>query len=109
MESLLLFEDVVNSVWHQETSILLLLTNVDALRAKILERPFTDYFPDYSGGNNVDEVCQYVLGRFDQVNHSHLMVTHLAEPKDKQIIPILQKVVVKTIMSNALRDRGIEF
>jgi guanine nucleotide-binding protein subunit alpha len=72
MESLVLFDSVVNSRWFMRTSIVLFLNKVDLFRAKLPKSPLGNYFPDYSGGNDVNRAAKYLLWRFNQVNRAHL-------------------------------------
>ena len=72
MESLLLFDSVVNSRWFIRTSIILFLNKVDIFREKLARSPLGNYFPDYSGGLDVNKAAKYLLWRFNQVNRAHL-------------------------------------
>jgi len=72
MESLVLFDSVVNSRWFMRTSIILFLNKVDLFRQKLGRSPLSNYFPDYSGGNNINRASKYLLWRFNQVNRAHL-------------------------------------
>lgn len=72
MESLVLFDSVVNSRWFMRTSIILFLNKVDLFRQKLPRSPLSTYFPDYSGGNDVNRAAKYLLWRFNQVNRAHL-------------------------------------
>lgn len=72
MESLVLFDSVVNSRWFMRTSIILFLNKVDLFKEKLGRSPLGNYFPDYSGGNDVNRAAKYLLWRFNQVNRAHL-------------------------------------
>src|SRR6201999_4352043 len=72
MESLVLFDSVVNSRWFMRTSIILFLNKVDLFKQKLSKSPLGNYFPDYSGGNDVNRAAKYLLWRFNQVNRAHL-------------------------------------
>lgn len=72
MESLVLFDSVVNSRWFMRTSIILFLNKVDLFKEKLERSPLGNYFPDYSGGNDVNRAAKYLLWRFNQVNRAHL-------------------------------------
>lgn len=74
MESLVLFDSVVNSRWFLRTSIVLFLNKIDLFRQKLPRSPFSDYFPDYSGGENPTRAIKYINWRFNQVNRAHLNV-----------------------------------
>ena len=68
MESLVLFDSIVNSRWFMRTSIILFLNKVDLFKVKLGRSPLGKYFPDYSGGNDVNRAAKYLLWRFNQVN-----------------------------------------
>jgi guanine nucleotide-binding protein G(i) subunit alpha len=72
MESLLLFDSVVNSRWFMRTSIILFLNKVDIFKQKLGRSPLGNYFPDYSGGDDANKAAKYLLWRFNQVNRAHL-------------------------------------
>lgn len=72
MESLVLFDSVVNSRWFMRTSIILFLNKVDLFKQKLGRSPLGNFFPDYSGGNDVNRAAKYLLWRFNQVNRGGL-------------------------------------
>lgn len=72
MESLVLFDSVINSRWFMRTSIVLFLNKVDLFKQKLGRSPLVNYFPDYLGGNDINRAAKYLLWRFNQVNRAHL-------------------------------------
>ncbi|KIN08447.1 hypothetical protein OIDMADRAFT_109991 [Oidiodendron maius Zn] len=108
MESLVLFDSVVNSRWFTRTSIILFLNKVDLFRQKLGRSPLSNYFPDYSGGNNINRASKYLLWRFNQVNRAHLnLYPHLTQATDTSNIRLVFAAVKETILQNALKDSGI--
>ncbi|KAI9691969.1 MAG: Guanine nucleotide-binding protein alpha-2 subunit [Bogoriella megaspora] len=108
MESLVLFDSVVNSRWFMRTSIILFLNKVDLFKAKLGKSPLGRYFPDYSGGNDVNRAAKYLLWRFNQVNRAHLnLYPHLTQATDTSNIRLVFAAVKETILQNALKDSGI--
>ncbi|KAH8735651.1 guanine nucleotide-binding protein alpha-3 subunit [Ilyonectria robusta] len=108
MESLLLFDSVVNSRWFMRTSIILFLNKVDIFKLKLSRSPLGNYFPDYSGGNDVNKAAKYLLWRFNQVNRAHLnLYPHLTQATDTSNIRLVFAAVKETILNNALKDSGI--
>ncbi|ROW09690.1 hypothetical protein VMCG_02217 [Cytospora schulzeri] len=108
MESLLLFDSVVNSRWFSRTSIILFLNKVDIFKQKLSRSPLGNYFPDYSGGNDVNKAAKYLLWRFNQVNRAHLnLYPHLTQATDTSNIRLVFAAVKETILNNALKDSGI--
>src|SRR3954464_14799127 len=82
LESLVLFDSVVNSRWFVRTSIILFLNKVDLFRQKLPKIPLSMYFPDYSGGPDVNRAAKYLLWRFNQVNRAHLNLYPQYVPHD---------------------------
>lgn len=92
LESIALFESVVNSRWFLHTSIMLFLNKVDLFKAKVTRVPLEKYFPDYGGkylnekykyqllltillgGNDINKAVKYILWRFLQANRPKLNV-----------------------------------
>lgn len=108
MESLVLFDSVVNSRWFMRTSIILFLNKVDLFRQKLGRSPLSNYFPDYSGGDDIGRASKYLLWRFNQVNRAHLnLYPHLTQATDTSNIRLVFAAVKETILQNALRDSGI--
>lgn len=125
MESLVLFDSVVNSRWFMRTSIILFLNKVDLFKAKLARSPLGNYFPDYSGGNDVNRAAKYLLWRFNQVNRAHLNLypqyvmhpvhipalnaycTSLTQATDTSNVRLVFAAVKETILQNALKDSGI--
>lgn len=108
MESLVLFDSVVNSRWFMRTSIILFLNKVDLFRQKLGRSPLSNYFPDYSGGNDINRASKYLLWRFNQVNRAHLnLYPHLTQATDTSNIRLVFAAVKETILQNALKDSGI--
>ncbi|PGH17576.1 guanine nucleotide-binding protein alpha-3 subunit [Polytolypa hystricis UAMH7299] len=108
MESLVLFDSVVNSRWFMRTSIILFLNKVDLFRQKLARSPLSNYFPDYSGGNDVNRAAKYLLWRFNQVNRAHLnLYPHLTQATDTSNIRLVFVAVKETILQNALKDSGV--
>lgn len=42
-------------------SQILFLNKIDLFAEKLPRSPLGDYFPDYTGGNNYDAACDYLL------------------------------------------------
>lgn len=108
------------------TSIILFLNKVDLFRQKLPRSPLSNYFPDYSGGNDVNRAAKYLLWRFNQVNRAHLNLypqyvpeiahilvlysdpsSSLTQATDTTNIRLVFAAVKETILQNALKDSGI--
>ncbi|KAH9958143.1 guanine nucleotide binding protein, alpha subunit [Russula dissimulans] len=65
-ESLILFEEVVNSRWFSQTSVILFLTEVKEFKLKLLKVPLCQYFPDYVDDTDGDKGAQYICSQFSR-------------------------------------------
>ncbi|KAI8066846.1 heterotrimeric G-protein alpha subunit, GPA3-like protein [Gongronella butleri] len=108
MESLVLFESVINSRWFLRTSIILFLNKTDIFRAKLPRVPLDRYFPDYGGGQDPNKAAKYILWRFNQTNRAKLNIyPHLTQATDTSNIRLVFAAIKETILQNALKDSGI--
>ena len=86
-EALTLFDSICNSRWFVKTSIvrcllrpsyvplspshqILFLNKIDLFAEKLSYSRLGDYFPDFTGGDNYDLACDYLLHRFVSLNQS---------------------------------------
>ncbi|WFD04846.1 Guanine nucleotide-binding protein alpha-2 subunit [Malassezia vespertilionis] len=107
-ESLVLFESIINSRWFQQTSVVLMLNKIDIFRQKLPLRPLVDYFPEYTGGDDVGKAAKYILWRFTSVNHAKLNIyPHLTQATDTANIRLVFAAVKETLLQNSLRETGI--
>ncbi|KAF9521784.1 heterotrimeric G-protein alpha subunit, GPA3-like protein [Crepidotus variabilis] len=107
-ESLLLFESVINSRWFLRTSIILFLNKIDVFKHKLPKVPLERYFPEYTGGADINKAAKYILWKFMQANRARLSVyPHLTQATDTNNIRLVFAAVKETILQNALKDSGI--
>ncbi|KAI9023059.1 heterotrimeric G-protein alpha subunit, GPA3-like protein [Phycomyces nitens] len=108
IESLVLFDSVVNSRWFLRTSIVLFLNKIDVFETKLQKSPLENYFPDYEGGPDATKAAKYILWKFDQLNRAKLNVyPHLTQATDTSNIRLVFAAIKETILQNALKDSGI--
>lgn len=82
-ESLVLFESVINSRWFLRTSVILFLNKIDVFKAKLPKVPLEKFFPEYTGGPDINKAAKYILWRFTQTNRARLSVyPHLTQATD---------------------------
>jgi len=107
-ESLALFESVINSRWFLRTSIILFLNKIDVFKVKLPKVPLERYFPEYTGGSDINKAAKYILWKFMQANRARLSVyPHLTQATDTTNIRLVFAAVKETILQNALKDSGI--
>ncbi|KAJ7118663.1 heterotrimeric G-protein alpha subunit, GPA3-like protein [Mycena crocata] len=107
-ESLVLFDSVINSRWFLRTSIILFLNKIDVFKMKLPRVPLQRYFPEYIGGDDINNAARFILWRFMQANRARLSVyPHLTQATDTSNIRLVFAAVKETILQNALKDSGI--
>ncbi|KAF8344326.1 guanine nucleotide binding protein, alpha subunit [Cantharellus anzutake] len=108
LESLVLFESVVNSRWFLSTSIILFLNKIDVFQSKLARSPLEKYFPEFKGGSDVQKATKFILWKFVGMNRAKLaLYPHLTQATDTDNIRVVFAAVKETILQNALRDSGI--
>ncbi|KAI8971249.1 G protein complex alpha subunit GpaB [Pilobolus umbonatus] len=108
LESLVLFESVINSRWFSRTTIILFLNKIDLFQQKIKKVPMEQFFPDYGGGSDANKAAKYIMWRFNQTNRAKLNIyPHLTLAIDTIKTRLVFDVIISTIIQNSLIDSGI--
>jgi guanine nucleotide-binding protein G(i) subunit alpha len=68
-ESLLLFDEIINSRWFVDTPIILVLNKVDLFRELIKTSSLKAAFPEYTGGPDFDVAIDFIRRKFEDKNH----------------------------------------
>ncbi|WBW73575.1 heterotrimeric G protein alpha-2 subunit Gpa2 [Schizosaccharomyces osmophilus] len=110
LESVALFDSIINSQWFVESSIILFLNKFDLFRKKLEYVSFTDHFPQYSGKTNVKGVTKFILWMF--VNPSvnrlrHNIYPHITTAVDTSNIKVVFAAVTETILQHSLKEVGM--
>lgn len=107
-ESLILFDSVVNSRWFARSSVVLFLNKIDIFADKIQHVPLEKYFPDYTGGTDINKAAKYILWRFVQLNRANLNIyPHVTQATDTSNINLVFAAIKETILENSLKDSGV--
>ncbi|KAI7894017.1 G-protein alpha subunit [Mucor mucedo] len=108
MESLVLFESVINSRWFSRTIMILFLNKIDLFRKKIKKIPLEKFFPDYTGGSDINKSLKYILWRFNQTNRANLKIfAHVTQATNTSDMQLVFNTVERTILNMSLQDSGI--
>lgn len=106
MESLYLFETVVNSRPYRNTSISLIFTGLEAFQCKLIQKPLSEYFSDYDGGHDIDRAVKYILSLFQNVKKENFTiysdVLYLKGHKEFQLDAVLDSLSAR-FMTKALK------
>ncbi|KAG0664893.1 Guanine nucleotide-binding protein alpha-2 subunit [Monosporozyma unispora] len=107
-ESLVLFDNIVNSRWFARTSIVLFLNKIDLFAEKLKKKPLENYFPDYNGGDDINKATKYILWRFVQLNRANLNIyPHVTQATDTSNIKLVFAAIKESILENSLKDTGM--
>nr|P30675.3 RecName: Full=Guanine nucleotide-binding protein subunit alpha [Coprinellus congregatus]CAA48172.1 G protein alpha subunit [Coprinellus congregatus] len=108
-EALTLFDSICNSRWFVKTSIILFLNKIDLFAEKLPARRST-YFPDFTGGDNYDAACDYLLHRFVSLNQSAAtkqIYAHYTCATDTQQIKFVLSAIQDILLQLHLRECGL--
>jgi len=109
-EALTLFDSICNSRWFVKTSIILFLNKIDLFAEKLPLSPLGEYFPDYTGGNNYDAACAYLLHRFVSLNQSAAtkqIYAHYTCATDTRQIKFVLNAIQDILLQLHLRESGL--
>ncbi|GAA6044296.1 hypothetical protein JCM8097_006752 [Rhodosporidiobolus ruineniae] len=108
-EALVLFDSICNSRWFVRTSIILFLNKIDLFREKLPRSPIANFFPDYTGGSDLQAACDYFSSRFVSLNQSSAkqIYTHFTCATDTNQIKFVLSAVNDIIIQVNLRDCGL--
>lgn len=107
-ESLVLFDNVINSRWFSRTSVVLCLNKIDLFAEKLQKVPLENYFPDYTGGKDINKAAKYILWRFVQLNRANLSIyPHVTQATDTSNIKLVFAAIKETLLENSLKDTGV--
>jgi len=107
-ESLLLFDEICNSRWFMDTSIILFLNKTDLFREKIKKTDLTVCFPEFAGGNDYESAANFVRDRFLELNKSDgkQVYPHLTCATDTNNVKFVFSAVKDVILQSNLRLSG---
>ncbi|KAF2074388.1 hypothetical protein CYY_004322 [Polysphondylium violaceum] len=100
-ESLMLFDEIVNSHWFRNTAFIIFFNKVDLFREKITKVDLAEHFPGYTGGHNFENATLYIKKMFfDQCHSPHSMFTHFTCAIDTANIQFVFHAVKETLLKN---------
>ncbi|KYR01014.1 G-protein subunit alpha 5 [Tieghemostelium lacteum] len=102
-ESLLLFDEIVNSHWFRNTAFIIFFNKVDLFREKIQKIDLGETFPLYKDGFNFDSASQFIKKMFlDQAHSQQMMFTHFTCAIDTDNIQFVFKAVREALLKNVI-------
>jgi len=108
-EALNLFEEICNSRWFRETSMILFLNKRDLFVEKIKKVPLTACFPDYDGGDDYDAGCDFLRNEFECRNRNpeKQVYAHITCATDTDNVAAVFNAVKDIIIRNSLNEAGL--
>ncbi|KAN0042132.1 hypothetical protein ACTFIV_004691 [Dictyostelium citrinum] len=100
-ESLMLFDEIVNSHWFRNTAFIIFFNKVDLFREKIAKIDLGDYFPAYTGGLSFDNSTQFIKKMFlDLSTGNQRIFAHFTCAIDTANIQFVFHAVRETLLKN---------
>jgi len=109
VEALNLFEEICNSRWFRETSMILFLNKRDLFGEKIKKVPLANFFPDYGGDNTFESCSEYLQEQFESKNRNpdKQVYTHITCATDTANIAHVFNAVKDIIIRKSLNEAGL--
>lgn len=109
LEALNLFEDICESKWFKNTSLILFLNKKDIFKEKIKTVPLNVCFPHFNGDNEYRECLKFIKEEFKARNHhaEKKIFTHFTTATDTGNIRRVFQYVKATILRVHLVDIGL--
>jgi len=110
VEALNLFDEICNSRWFRETSMILFLNKRDLFSEKIKKVPVSRYFPDYTGSDRDYEQCvEFLQTQFESKNRNpdKQVYTHVTCATDTNNIAAVFNAVKDIIIRKSLTEAGL--
>eukprot|EP01080_Neovahlkampfia_damariscottae_P008268 gene8268-93_t len=109
MESILLFNETVNSRFFRNTPIIIFFNKDDIFREKIQKIDLKCCFPEYKGGSNYDKAIKYIHEQFVNVdkNKSRQIFTHITCATDTKAIKVVIEAVKNIILRQVLFENDL--
>jgi len=108
-EAVQLFDQICNSKWFKNTSIILFLNKKDLFQEKLAEKNFADYLEDYMGPNEWEPCAAHVQGMFVSKNRNaeKSIFTHSTCATDTGNIKFVFNAVVAIILEQNMKSSGL--
>lgn len=113
-ESLLLFDEICNCRWFEDTNIILFLNKSDLFQDKI-KNPLTTLsktFPNYTGGDSFDSGVSFIKEKYLSVNKNKdkkTIYSHVTCATDTDNIQKVFDSIQAILLSSSLKENGLIF
>jgi len=105
-ESLKLFQEICNSKWFLDTSMILFFNKNDLFTEKIKKVDLKVCFPEYTGGCNYDQAIAFIKEKFTSLNENpkKQIYTHVTCAMDTHNMEVVFGVVKEIILRKVLSE-----
>lgn len=109
MEALNLFEEICNSRWFRDTSMILFLNKRDLFEDKIANVSLSVCFENYDGPDTYDAGCEFLQEQFESRNRNpdKQVYTHITCATDTDNIQAVFNAVKDIIIRKSLVEAGL--
>lgn len=112
VEALELFDEVCNSRWFGDTTIVVFLNKRDLFEDKIKKVPITvcPAFTAYNGDMTFDPAVDYIMDQFERIDKRDTnkeLVMHVTTATDKRNVSIVFETVKETVIKHSLMAAGL--
>jgi hypothetical protein len=110
VDSLVLFENMVNHKLLEGKNFILFLNKKDIYEKKIKKRNIVDYFPQYKGKvGSASQGLKYFDSKFrDQNKSQNLIITHITCCTDTTMMNTIVKGVLNALVKSFLKNQGLD-
>jgi len=112
VESLQLFDEICNSKWFKDTSMILFLNKKDVFAAKLEAHPLADWFPEFAsvGDASFDAAVGWIREQFELRNldpQTRQIYTHVTCATDENNVQVVFQAVKDIIIRRNLGKIGL--
>jgi len=109
VEALALFDDICNSKWFRNTSMILFLNKRDLFEEKLPKVPLNSIFFDYMGDNSFASASKWLADQFQarNMNTSKVVYTHVTCATDTSNVSMVFNAVKDIIIRKSLNEAGL--
>jgi len=108
-EALELFQQISNSKWFADTSIVLFLNKKDLFEKKLLDKVFKEYVSTYTGVNEMKPCADHAKGLFLErcKNKDKSIYGHVTTAIDTSNVKFVFNAVIAMILESNLKASGL--
>jgi len=109
VEALNLFEEICNSRWFRDTSMVLFLNKSDLFSEKIKKVPLNVCFPEYKGDNSYEATTGFLIEQFEGRNRNpdKQVYTHITCATNTDNVSAVFNAVKDIIIRRSLNEAGL--